>query len=409
MQPEHKVAVAAVVKRKLFIAIILLPFYSFLYGQILPKQELQVNFNGYFDSFDVNVIYPSISLTHNVSDNTSFTARYLVDMITAASIKSNNGKSGKFIEDDIVNNIIVLKKTEAALQSVDAVTAASGKGNGEEDEGISFDDVRNEFNLGITHLLGKGVVSLNGIYSVERDYASGTIAGTYQHYFAKNDASFQLGIVKSWDQISPTNKNWTKNKNVITISTGFSQVISKSLIIQFLASYTKNSGLLADVYQQVTLQDNLKVDPIHPNLRIRKAAALKLKFRISLSSSLEAGYRYYWDTWTINSNTVNITYMRYLSKKIILKLGLRNYSQSKAFFFKPFYTSSDKYRTVDIKLDSGNSMEYQLGFVFLKNEDLEYNFNLNIYTRNSSTPYWFNNKKNLFATNFNLGLRYKLK
>ena len=405
MLPVHK-AVAAAVAKKLFMPIALIfSFVTLTYSQILPKQELQVNLSGYFDNFNVNVIYPSISLTRNLSDNTSITGRYLVDMITAASIKSNSGtstNSGGGEED-----FNKLQKYKSKYQSVDAVTAASGRGGG--GEGISFDDVRNEFNLGITQLIGKGLLSFNGIHSSERDYTSNTVAGTFQQFFAKNDASFQLGLVKSWDNVFPRTKSWTKNKNVFTISTNFSQIISKSLILQLLASYTRNSGLLADVYKQVTLTDGTKIDPVHPDLRIRRSSALKLKYRISSSSSLETGYRYYWDSWDIKSHTIDLNYMKYLSRNVILSLGLRTYSQSRAFFFQPSYTSERKFRTVDIKLDSGHSTEYQIGFIFLKNDNLEYDLNLNLYSRHSTTPYWFNNKNNLFATNFNIGLRYSFK
>lgn len=374
-------------------------------AQTLPQQEFQANFSGYFDNFDVNVIYPSFSLTRTVGENTSITGRYLVDMITAASIKSNSGTSfGKNVGDG-TNVFHESQKNEGRYQSVDAVTAASSVGGGEF-SGPSFDEVRNEYNIGITQLIGNGIFFINGIHSNESDYTSNTIAGTFEQYFAKNDASFQLGLVRSWDQVYPKTKNWTKNKNVITVSANFSQVISQSLILQLLGSYTQNSGLLADVYQQVTLTNGLNIDPVHPDLRIRKASALKIKYRISSISSLGIGYRYYWDSWDIKSNTIDINYMRYLSKKTILDLGFRTYSQSRAFFFQPSYDSPLKYRTVDIKLDSGNSEEYQLGFIFLTNHHLEYDLNINFYTRHTATPYWFSNKNNLFATNFNIGFRY---
>lgn len=411
-QQAHKAADAAVDKKK-FLMLFILFCSQLTFGQTLPQDEIQANFSGYFDNFSVNVLYPSVSLTHHISNSTSFSGRYLVDMITAASIKSNSTSSSSTPNTD--NEI-----GKSHSGSIDAITSASSRAGGEEFSKPIFDDVRNEFNVGLTHLMGKSLLTVNGIYSTEKDYTSNTLAGTFQQYFAENNTSLQIGFVKSWDEIYPKTKSWTKKKNVFTLSANFSQILSKNFIFQILGSYSKNAGLLADVYEQVTLNDGTVTDPVHPDTRIRKSSAVKLKFRISSSSSIETGYRYYWDSWNIKSNTVNITYMKYISKHTIMSLGLRNYAQTRAFFFKPTYTADDLYKSVDIKLDSGHSTEYQIGFTilggdrqhslpFLDDDRMEYDFNINFYSRHSTTPYWYNGKNGLFATNINLGFRYRLR
>ena len=74
--------------------------------------------------------------------------------------------------------------------------------------------------------------------------------------------------------------------------------------------------------------------------------------------------------------------------------------------------------TVDIKLDAGYSNELQLNLIltggdhqdylpFLKDDRVQYIFNLNFYLRHTETPYWFNNMRNLFAADINLGIRYR--
>ena len=75
-------------------------------AQDLPPDEVQVNLNGYFDNFRVNIVYPSISMTGAISPTTSLTGRYLVDVISAASMRSQF--------------------------QVDGVTSASGRGHGGE-------------------------------------------------------------------------------------------------------------------------------------------------------------------------------------------------------------------------------------------------------------------------------------
>ena len=208
---------------------------------------------------------------------------------------------------------------------------------------------------------------------------------------------------------------------LLHFNANFTQITSQSLILRLLSSYTDNNGLLSDNYQQVLISINgtdSLFNPIHPGLRIRRAAALSLKYRLTGESSLQLGYRYYWDSWNINSNTYSVNYQRYLAKHIIFGVGLRSNFQTQAFFFKPKYLVPEDFMTIDIKLDKGYSNELQLEFIFIggdrqnplpfmKDERVQYIFNLNFYLRHTNSPYWFNNSNNLFATDINLGIRYR--
>ena len=418
-------AEGAVVVKNLFVLVLLISclYSTTLRAQELPANELQVNFSGYFDSFDVNVLYPNIALTSKVSETTSITGRYLVDMITAASIRGSSSDatiSGDNDDDRFDDDIKAPIKT-AGTKKVDAVTAASSVGGGRGSVGSDFDDVRQEFNLGITHLLAGNRISLNGIYSTERDYTSNTLAGTISREFALKNTTVEIGIVRSWDRVFPVTKDWTRTKSVVSYSANFSQLLSKNALIQVLTSYTENDGYLADAYHQISFgpaDAPVLYDPIHPDNRIRRAAGTQLKFRLNPSSSMQVGYRYYWDNWDVVSHTISANYMRRLSPHIIFNFGLRHYLQSQAYFFKPEYLQPETLMTTDIKLDEAYSNELQLGLIldggrgedylpFLTSEKVQYNFALNIYQRHTQTGYWYNGDTNLIAANFNIGLRYR--
>jgi Protein of unknown function (DUF3570) len=415
-QQGQKAGVAGVDKKIILILLLFSYPLTKQFAQQLPENETQVNFSGYFDNFDVSVIYPSISITKRLSGSTSLTGRYLVDMITAASIRNSSSSSSSANSGG---------GDDKSLSKVDAVTAASGTGSGgrrgEGDFLPSFDEVRHEFNFGLAQLIGGGILTADGIYSTESDYTSSTLIGNFTQYFAENNTSLQLGVVRRWDRVFPKTKNWTKNKNVVTLNANFSQIISKSLILQLLTSYTDNSGLLSDNYQLVPININgtdSLFDPIHPDSRIRRAAALSLKYRLTDKSSLQLGYRHYWDSWDVNANTYSVNYQSYLSKHFILDIGWRGNFQTRASFFKPEYIAPERYMTSDIKLEAGYSNELQLEFIlkggdrqnflpFLKDDRVQYIFNLNFYARHTNSPYWFNNLSNLFATNINIGIRYR--
>jgi hypothetical protein len=161
------------------------------------------------------------------------------------------------------------------------------------------------------------------------------------------------------------------------------------------------------------------VAPVHPGLRLQKAAAARFKYRLNEKSSLQMGYRYYWDSWGVRSHTVSEQYQRYISPHVIMGLGLRSYFQNRAFFFKPKYLQPESFMTVDVKLDSGFSNELQFdltikgggehdNFAFLENDRVELRFNFGLYQRHTATPYWFNSSKNLISANLNFGIRYRL-
>ncbi len=397
-------------KRSVPLLLIFFNITALSYAQLLPSNETQVNFSGYFDSFNVTVLYPSIAITKRVSESTSLTGRYLVDMITAASIRSHSPAS--------------TTNAGKVLGKVDAVTAASNKGgggNGGHDGPPAFDEIRHELNFGMAHTFGTGLLTLDGLYSTESDYTSSTLIGNYTQYFAENNTSLQLGVVRSWDKVFPKTKSWKKDKNVTTINANFSQIISTKLIFQLLSTYTENSGLLSDNYKLVPIKINgtdSLFDPIHPDLIIRRAAAVSLKYRLTDKSSLQLGYRYYWDSWNLNADTYSADYQRYLSKHVILGLGWRTNMQTQAFFFKPVYPAPEQYMTTDIKLDAGYSNELQMNLIltggdrqdflpFLSDERVQYILNLDFYLRHTNSPYWFNNLNNLFATDFNIGIRYR--
>lgn len=399
----------------------LIGFIIPLWAQQLPEEELQANFSGYFDNFQVTVIYPNFALTRHLSESTAITGRYLVDLISAASIRagsSNNAAApGGETEDDDFRE----RDFDKVGQRVDVVTAASSGGSGGENTIKLTDDVRNEFALGIAHLLPIGIITLNGLYSKEHDYSSRTIAGTISRDFAEKNTTLQLGFVRSWDKVFPVTKTWTRGVNVATADVIVSQILSIRLLTQFIFSYTNANGQLADVYRTIKIASAdsvIEYDPVHPYSRQRRAAASRLVYRLNPLSSITLGYRYYWDSWDIRSQTFSTLYQRHLSRYTTLGVGLRTYFQNEAFFFKSEYTAPEQYMTADSKLDKTYSTQLELKLTvdggdeqsflpYLDNDRLQYTFSLNWYRRHTHSPDWFSGRRVLSAIYFNAGIRYR--
>ncbi len=397
-----------------------------LRAQQLPDEEIQANFSGYFDNFQVTVIYPNFSLTRHVSESTSITGRYLVDLISAASIRAGNG-SGTNSPGTAPGGEFEGEGDDKISQKVDVVTMASGRSSGGGTAGGAgqpikiADDIRNEFGLGVTQLIPRGTFSLNGLSSREHDYSSQTIAGTISQNFAEKNTTLEFGFVRSWDKVFPVTKNWTRPVNVETANATFSQILSTRLLTQFIFSYTNTDGQLADVYRTINIASGdsvIQYDPVHPYSRQRRAVADHFIYRLSPLSSITMGYRYYWDSWDIRSHTLSGLYQRHLSRFTTLGVGLRGYLQNAAFFFKEKYIVPEQYMTADSKLDKTYSTELELRLTvdggdgqtflpYLDNENIQYNFSLNWYRRHTNSPDWFTGRRNLSAIYFNVGIRYK--
>lgn len=390
MEPGLKVEVVAVVK---FLFCFLITGLS-LFAQTLPDDELQVNLNTYFDNFGVAIAYPAISVTKQIAQNTSVNGRYLVDMISAASMRS--------------------------LFRVDGVTSASKRTEG---GGAFPDEIRHEFTGGITQAIGDVRASVNAIYSTENDYYSRTLAADISIPFALKNTILSLGVVKSWDIVAPDNRSWEKDKNVLSLNAGLTQNITKSWLIQLNLWYSNNSGFLSDAYQVIGINNLGRVkfySPAYPDNRDRRAAGIRTVFALDDISSIQVGYRYYWDTWDIKSNTANILYQRYLSENIRGVFGWRIYNQSKAYFFLPEYTAPLELMAVDSKLNESVTNEFEVSLKFknqvfnsipvlrsIMMETAELSIGLNFYMRNTVTPDWHSRYRMLYAYIATIGYRYK--
>ncbi|MBI5323674.1 MAG: DUF3570 domain-containing protein [Ignavibacteriae bacterium] len=371
-------------------------------AQQLPEDEIQVDFNGYFDNFGVEIIYPEISFSKSISENTSINGRVLVDVITTASMKSHFDSVYSFVN---------------TKQGIDALTSASKRTQGGSDN--EPDELRGEFGAGIVQLIGDVSISLTNLYSIEHDYSSETIAGSVSIPLAKKNTTIQLGIVSSWDRIFPQTRTWTEKKSVISSTLSLTQIFSTDFLAQFELFYSNLNGFLSDPYQVITVVNYdssylQKFENIYPDYRNRAAAGLRTIIRLNEISSLQLGYRYYADDWDIRSHTISASYQHLLlEEKLLLSAGIRTYFQNRATFFKPEYQKREDFMSVDPKLNGmvSNEIEFKLNvngslIPIIENEKLELNGRFNFYVRKTDTPDWHSRYDILYAYLMSVGFRF---
>ncbi len=377
-------------------------------AQELAPDEVQVNFNTYFDNFDVKIVYPDLYINKKIGEKTTINGRYLVDVISSASMKSHFKNVYSF---------------ENHNRGIDAYTSATSKTYGGGDD--TPDELRHEISFGITHFFGETSVSLNNIYSTEHDYNSETIAATISMPFAKKNTTVSLGIVKSFDKVKPEIRSWNNDKDVLTVNLGISQIFSLKFIGQMELYYSNMSGYLSDPYAVVKVVDTnyftmSLYEPLSPDKRNRYAVGIKGLYRVSENTSAELGYRYYTDDWEIKSHTINTKYKIMMKEeKIVLALGYRFYSQSACEFYQPEYyfntqqQLSNQYMTVDPKMDKMLTNEFSLNWTFngsivpmINDDDIELRTQIQYFVRTTENPDWHSGYKTLYAYLFSIGFRY---
>ncbi|MBI5404495.1 MAG: DUF3570 domain-containing protein [Ignavibacteriae bacterium] len=379
------------VKKLFFLILIILP--SYVLTQELPEEEIQVNFNSYFDNFRLNVIYPTINVTKSLDKNTSVTGSYLVDAISSASMKT------KF--------------------QVDGITSATTNKYGGADD--TPDELRHQVSLGVTRNFSDVTVSANGMYSTEHDYSSRTFTANISIPFAKKNTVLQLGYAGNFDKIFPQTRTWTKDRTTNSFNFGLTQILSKKIVTQLDFSLTNVDGYMLDGYQVVRIVNGFflkTLEPVTPEKRIRKAAGIRTNFGISRLSTILLGYRYYWDTWDIRSHTAEAQFKTHLTENLNMIFSYRQYIQTRAYFFKEIYTEVEPLMAVDSKLNSGYTNDVSLGFSYkgnkenripvLNNEKLTFLGSIGFYHRHTDSPDWAMRMNDLYAYLISLGFKISI-
>jgi hypothetical protein len=380
------------VVKKIFVIFFFI-FPVFIFSQELPDNEIQVNFNSYFDNFRLNVIYPSVNIVKSIDNNTSITGSYLVDAISSASMKM--------------------------IFKVDGITSATTNKLGGADN--TPDELRHQVNLGIVRNFSGVTVSADGMYSTEHDYSSKTFATNISVPLAKKNTILKLGLSGNWDKIFPQSRFWTKNRNTLSLNLGLTQILSKSIVSQFDFSFINADGYMSDGYQVVRIINGYTVnvfEPILPETRIRKAVGIRTNFGISKLSTILLGYRYYWDTWNIRSHTLDAEYKTHISDNINLIFGYRQYYQTKAYFFKSTYEQVEPLMGVDSKLNSGYTNDASISlsykgnknnsFPILNNEKITLLASLGFFHRHTDSPDWVMRLSELYAYLISLGIKISI-
>ena len=235
--------------------------------------------------------------------------------------------------------------------------------------------------VGESSLLNFGLSASN-----EYDYFHLGLNGRFAKDFNKRNTTVSAGISVAQDEIDPvggaptpftsmldvgdtSNRPLAKrDKDVLDVVLGVTQVVSRNLVVQANYSYASESGYLNNPYKVLSVVDGTTGDTIprtspgpllgpshefvfegRPDDRVKHSVYTQAKYYMG-GKVLDASYRYMTDDWDIDSHTIDVRYRWPVSDKHYLEPHFRWYSQSAAEFYRlslvdgaplPAFASSD--------------------------------------------------------------------
>jgi Protein of unknown function (DUF3570) len=187
-------------------------------------------------------------------------------------------------------------------------------------------DQRHAVELSTTHYDALGTQTYGGSFSKELDYLSRGLFYSFTQSTEDKNTTWNAGVSTNSDQINPTNHivdNETKQS--LDFIAGVTQVMGVYDIAQLQVGRYLGQGYFSDPY---------KVFDLRP--RTRKHSTLMGKWNHhfeSNQSTLRMSYRYYEDSWGIESHTLNMEWVKPLQNQWTVMPYLRLYTQSAASFF----------------------------------------------------------------------------
>ena len=187
-------------------------------------------------------------------------------------------------------------------------------------------DQRHALELSATHYDALGTQTLGGSFSKEADYLSKGLFYAFTKSSEDKNTTWNAGVSTNSDQINPTNRivaNETKQS--LDLILGLTQVMGVYDIAQLQVGRFFGQGYFSDPY---------KVFDLRPRNRTHSTLMGKWNHHFEASqSTLKMSYRYYDDSWGIQSHTFNVEVVKPFANQWTVMPYARLYTQSAASFF----------------------------------------------------------------------------
>lgn len=205
--------------------------------------------------------------------------------------------------------------------------------------GASISESRQDVTLGGAWYGDSGVLKASVGNSRENDYDARYVSLGYDLAFNQNNSTLGFGVSRSDDELAPTdaevfNRIRHAGKESRSAFLGYTQVVTKNLLVQTGIGLNRLEGYLSDPYKAGNRDNPLDR---RPGERTQRTWTLGMRYFIEpVETAFKMDYRYFTDDWGIDSHTLQFGLGRQFGEQWLLEAGLRLYMQSEADFYEPY-------------------------------------------------------------------------
>ncbi|MFC3121461.1 DUF3570 domain-containing protein [Agaribacter flavus] len=272
---------------------------------VLPQERADVMYHKYSGD-GVSIDGPSILLRKQVGEQVSLSANYYVDTVSGASI--------------------------------DVRATAS-----------PYQEERKETTLGGDFLHDKTLLSVSYTNSSENDFEANSVyVGLSQDFFG-DLSTVSLSWSKGWDEVGRRgDDNFQEEADRQKFGFGFTQIMTKNLIMGFSAEHISDEGFLNNPYRSIRFADSTSERGFrfsseqYPNTRSSNAYSLNANYYLPYRAALYADARIYDDSWGIKAHNYKLGYIHPVNAWVF-DVFVRHYSQEKADFYQDLFSRPNEF------------------------------------------------------------------
>ncbi|WP_404802765.1 DUF3570 domain-containing protein [Marinobacter confluentis] len=294
----------------------------------LPEDNVDLLYHRY-EGGGMTIDGPSVLVRKNVGAQWSVSGQYYVDSVSAAS--------------------------------VDVLATAS-----------EYTEERTEVTAGVDYLYERSILSLGYTNSSENDYEANTVYFSVSQEFFGGMSTITLGYANGWDEVGQRgNDSFEEEADRRNYQFGLSQVVTANSLVGLDFEVVTDEGFLQNPYRQNRYLDGSDRGygyqaERYPETRTSYSLAARALYYLPYRASIRAEYRYFSDTWGIDSHTYELAYVHALNPRWSLEGKARFYDQDQADFYSDLYAfeNSQTHLARDKEMSSFSGITLGGGLVY---------------------------------------------
>lgn len=267
---------------------------------VLPEDRTDILYHLY-DGGGVTIDGPSLLMRKQVGKNVSVVGNYYVDMVSSASI--------------------------------DVVTTAS-----------PYTEERTQYSVGMDYLHRNTTMSLGYTSSSESDFDATTYNLSISQDMFGDLTTLTLSYALGDDVVGRSDdESFTQDNTRQHYAIGVTQILTRNLITTLNLETITDEGFLNNPYRSVRYLDpdspaGYSYEPeLYPHTRTTNAVGLRGRYYLPYRAALQAEYRYFTDTWDIESHTAAVSYIHPMDDWTFT-VKYRWHDQTGAHFFRDLFS-----------------------------------------------------------------------